>query len=199
MPITVLPGYWVSGVNVTVVPFTLKAPATYSELVQLVPSKQTSTSTVWLFTDAASIRLVMVNVTGLVTETPVALFAGVVEDSLNVGGPYELVPAVNVLVKGVTELPSTSTKPLTEIVYTLEAVSVVLGRKVRVTPSLARVTVPAIALPPEGVTVIALFVIDVGSMVSLITATICAFNGTPVWAFEGMIVVTTTLPLSALV
>src|ERR1022692_937565 len=105
---------------------------------------------------------------------------------------------MNVLVKGVTELPSMSTKPLTEIVYTAEAVSVALGKKVRVTPSLARVTVPAIALPPEGVTVIEVFVIDAGSMVLLIIAAICAFNGTPVWAFEGVIVLTVTLLVSAL-
>jgi len=45
-----------------------------------------------------------------------------------------------------------SAKPPTEIVYTFEAVSVVLGTNVRVTPSLARVTVPGIELPLEGVT-----------------------------------------------
>jgi hypothetical protein len=65
-----------------------------------------------------------------------------------------------------------SAKPPTEIVYTFEAVSVVLGTNVRVTPSLARVTVPGIELPLEGVTAIALFVIDAGSMALLITATI---------------------------
>ena len=50
----------------------------------------------------------------------------------------------------------------------------------RVTPSPASVTVPAIALPPEGVTVMELLVTVVGSMASLITATICAFSGAPV-------------------
>ena len=57
-----------------------------------------------------------------------------------------------------------------------------LGTKVRVTPSLASVTVPAMALPPDGVTVIELLVTVVGSMSSLITAMICAFSGTPVCA-----------------
>src|SRR5271156_12343 len=199
MPMTVLAGYWVRGVNVTVVPFTLYVPATYSVLVQAAPSKQTSTSTLCVFTDAASIRLLIVNVTGLVTDTPVALFAGVVEESVNELAPYELVPAVNLLVKGVTELPSMSAKPPTEIVYTLEAVSDALGEKVSVTPSLARVTVPAIALPPAGVTVIELLVIDVGSIVLLITATISTFNGTPVWALEGIIVLTVTWLVSAVV
>src|SRR5208283_1630579 len=140
----------------------------------------TWTWTVWLFTDAASIRLLMVNVTGLVTDTLLVLFAGLIEVSLNDWEPYEAVPVVNVLVNGVTELPSISKNPLIEIVYVMEAVKAAAGVNVRVTPSLARVTVPAIALPAEGVTVIELFVIEVGSMVLFMTATICAFRGTPV-------------------
>ena len=62
------------------------------------------------FTEAASIRLVMVNVTGLVTETPVAPFVGLVETMVNDPLPYELVPAVKELVKVVTALPSMSVK-----------------------------------------------------------------------------------------
>src|ERR1700733_10408018 len=93
MPITALAGYGARGVKVTTIPFTEKVPARYSVLVQSVPSKQTSTSTVWLFTEAGLIRLLMVNVTGLVTETPVALFAGVVAESLKVCGPEDVVPA----------------------------------------------------------------------------------------------------------
>ena len=52
----------------------------------------------------------------------------------------------------------------------MEAVSAAVGVKVRVTPSLARLTVPAMALPPEGVTVIELLVTDVGLMSLLICA-----------------------------
>ena len=66
------------------------------------------------------------------------------------------------------------------------------------TPSLASVTVPAIALPPEGVTVIELLLTVVGSISSPITATICAFNGTPVWPLTGLIVLTVVCVVSVL-
>jgi hypothetical protein len=125
-------------------------------------------------------RLLMVNVGWVFTATPVALFAGLVEVSLNELAPYEPAPAVNVLVKFVRVLPSTSTSPLTATVYTLFDTNVVLGTKVRVTPSLARLIVPVIGLPFEGVNIIEELVIDVGSMAVLITATITAFNGTSV-------------------
>jgi len=95
----------------------LKLPATYSDSEHEVPSKQTSTSTVWRVSPiAASIRLVMVNVTGLVTDTPVVLFAGVVEEQLErIGSIKNWWPSVNVLVlKGATELPSMSAKPPTK-------------------------------------------------------------------------------------
>ena len=72
------------------------------------------TSTVWEFTDAGSIRLLMVKVTGLVTETPVAPLAGLVEIRVNDPLPYEPVPVVNELVKVVTALPSMSLKPPTD-------------------------------------------------------------------------------------
>ena len=47
----------------------------------------------------------MVNVTGLVTETPVAPFAGLVETTVNDPLPYPVVPVVKELLKVVTELP----------------------------------------------------------------------------------------------
>ena len=72
----------------------------------------------------------------------------------------------------------------------MEAVSARLGTKVSVTPSPANVTVPAMALPPEGVTVMELLVIVVGSTLLLITAVICALSGTPVCALTGLIVLT---------
>src|ERR1017187_359983 len=121
------------------------------------------TYTVFGFTDVALIRLFMVNVTALVTDTPVAAFAGMVESTLN-PPPYVLLPVVKELLKGVTVLPSRSLKPPTDTLYTLEPVSGALGMNVRVTPSLARLTAPAIALPPEGVTVIELLVTLVGSI-----------------------------------
>ncbi len=113
----------------------------------------------------------MVNVTGLVTDTPVAPFTGLVETKVNVPLPYPVVPVVNELVKVVTALPSMSLKPPTDTLCNLETASGALGTKVSVTPSLARVTVPATGLPPCGVTVIELLLIVVGSMSSLITAT----------------------------
>ncbi len=113
----------------------------------------------------------MVNVTGLVTETPVAPLTGVVETRVNDPLPYPVVPVVNELVKVVTALPSVSLKPLTDTLCNLETASGALGTNVRVTPSLASVTVPARALPPDGVTVMELLVTVVGSMSSLITAT----------------------------
>jgi hypothetical protein len=134
--------------------------------------------------------LLIVNVTGLVTATPVAPFAGLVELTENEPLPYAAVPVVNELVNVVTEFPPTSLNPPTDTLYTLLAVSAAAGANVNVTPSAAKLTVPAIALPPEGVTVIALFVIDVGSIFALITATTSAFNGTPVCVFAGLIVLT---------
>ena len=89
------------------------------------------------------------------------------------------------LVKAVTVLPSASENPLTETVYTLFVTKVALGTKVRVIPSLARLNVPATALPFDGVSVIELLVSVVGSMVLLITAMISALSGVNVWPFEG--------------
>ena len=77
MAISVLPGYWVSGVKVTVLPLTAYDPATTS-LVAL-----TYTKTVFGFTEAASMRLLMVNETGLVTDTPVAPLTGLIELMVN--------------------------------------------------------------------------------------------------------------------
>jgi hypothetical protein len=136
--------------------------------------------------------LLIVNVTGLVTDTPVALVAGVVDANLNELVPYELEPDVNVLVKDVTVLPSASENPLIATVYTLVEANVVLGTNVRVTPSLARLIVPEIPLPFAGVKVIELLVSVVGSIVLLMTATICVLVGTSVCAFGGLIVLTVT-------
>jgi hypothetical protein len=54
----------------------------------------------------------MVNVTALVTDTPVAPFTGLVETRVNDPPPYELVPVVNELAKAVTAFPSMSANPL---------------------------------------------------------------------------------------
>jgi hypothetical protein len=151
------------------------------------------------FTDPASIKLLIVIVTGLVTDTPVAPVAGLVETTLNEPLPYVAVPVVNELVNVVTVFPPTSLNPPTDTLYSFDAVSAAAGTNVSVTPSAAKLTVPAIALPPEGVTVIELFVIDVGSIVALITATTSAFNGTPVCVFAGLIVLTVACVVSVLV
>src|SRR5260370_18836523 len=141
----------------------------------------------------------MVNVTGLVTETPVAPFAGLVETRLNDPLLYPVVPVVNELLKVVTVLPSVSLKPPTDTLYSWEAVSAEWGTKVRLTPSAATATVPAIALPPEGVTVMELLRTVVISMSSFITAATRVFSGTPVCVFAGVIVLTVAWLVSALV
>ena len=66
----------------------------------------------------------------------------------------------------------------------------------RVTLSLAKVTVPAMALPPCGVTVIELLLTVVGSIVSLMSATIRAFKGTAVCEFVGLIWLTVAAEVS---
>src|ERR1700732_2399448 len=132
----------------------------------------------------------MVNVTGVVTDTPVAPLAGLVETTLNDPLPYPVVPVVNELLKVVTELPSVSLKPPTDTLCNLETARGALGTNVSVTPSLARLTVPATGLPPDGVTVMELLVTVVGSMSSLITATTCVLTGTTVWLSAGPIAVT---------
>src|ERR1035438_3978812 len=109
MPMTWLAGYWVSGVKVTVAPFTAKVPATYS-----LPQLPMQTSTVWEFTDAGLIRLLIVNITGLVTDPLAAPLTGLVEVSVNDPLPYEVVPVVNELVKVAMALPSMSLKPPTD-------------------------------------------------------------------------------------
>ena len=55
----------------------------------------------------------MLNVTGLVTDTPVAVFAGLVETRVNDPLLYPVVPVVNELGKGVTVFPCTSLNPPT--------------------------------------------------------------------------------------
>src|SRR5260370_38305630 len=129
----------------------------------------------------------MVNVTGLVTDTPVAPLAGFVETNVNDPLPYPVVPVVNEGFEVVTLLPSVSLKPPTDTLCNLETARGALGRKVSVTPSLARVTVPATGLPPCGVTVIELLLTVVGSMSSLITAMIWVWMVTPVWVLAGLI------------
>src|SRR5271165_2515106 len=109
MPITVLAGYGLSGVKVTVLPLTWKLPATYWP-----PQAWKQTSTLCGFTEAALIRWLIVNVTGLVTDTLVAPFSGLVESRVNDPLPYAPEPVVNVLVKAETALPSTSLKPPTD-------------------------------------------------------------------------------------
>src|ERR1035438_7952287 len=106
---TWLAGYGVNGVKVTVAPFTLKVPATY-----LLPQLPMQTSTVCEFTDAGLIRLLMVKVTGFVTDTLVAPFPGLIPTSVNDPLLYMAVPVVNELGNVVTGLPSTSLKPPTE-------------------------------------------------------------------------------------
>jgi len=61
----------VSGVKVIVAPATLYLPATY-----VLPQAPMQTSTFWVLTDAGSIKLLMVNVTGLVTDMLLAPLAG---------------------------------------------------------------------------------------------------------------------------
>ena len=68
----------------------------------------------------------------------------------------------------------------------MEPFSKPLGTKVRVTPSVAKVTVPA----TEGESVIALFDTEVGSIWVLMTATTEAFSGTPVAPETGLQVTT---------
>src|ERR1700688_4190843 len=117
------------------------------------------TSTVLGVTDAELIRLFMVNVTGLVTDTLVAPLAGLVETRLN-EPPSPPVPVVNELLNGVTALPSVSLKPPTVTLYTVETESSALGTKVSVVPLAASVTVPATVVLP-CFTVIELLVTDV--------------------------------------
>jgi tellurite resistance protein TehA-like permease len=71
-----------------------------------------------------------------------------------------------------------------------------LGTNVNVTPSLARVTVPATGLPPCGVTVIELLLTVVGSMSSFISATTCVLVGTAVWLLGGLIELTRVVLVS---
>ena len=78
MPIVALAGYGVSGVKVIVAPATLYLPATY-----VLPQAPMQTSTFWVLTDAGSIKLLMVNVTGLVTDMLLAPLAGLVETRVN--------------------------------------------------------------------------------------------------------------------
>src|ERR1035438_3052269 len=109
MPIVALAGYGVSGVKVIVDPLTLYVPATY-----LSPQPPMQSSTLWVSTDAGLIKLLMVNVIGLVTDMLLAPSAGLVERRVNDELPYEPLPVVNELVKVVTGLLCTSWKPPTD-------------------------------------------------------------------------------------
>lgn len=180
MYIRVEAGYGLRGVKVTVLPLTLNDPATYN------PATLSYTSTVLLFTDAGSIGLLIVKLTGLLTEMPIAPLTGLVESTVNDPLPTDAIPVVNELVKVVTVLPCTSLKPPTETLYGVEALNAPAGTNVSVTPSLASVTVPA----TDGVRVIELVVTVVGSIESLITAITCVFSGTPVCPLAGLMVLT---------
>src|SRR5258708_4038136 len=139
----------------------------------------------------------MVNVTGLVTDTLVALLAGLVETRLNDPLTYVVAPVVNELLKVVTVLPSMSVRPLTDTLYTVEAVNAAVGTKVRVTPSLARVTVPGMLVLP-CLSVMELLETVVGSTLLLTTALIWTLSGTPVCVLLGLIVTTVAEPVMAL-
>jgi hypothetical protein len=132
----------------------------------------------------------MVNVTGEFTGTLLVLFAGFVETTLNELTPYVALLVVNVLVLVVTVFPCTSLNPLTDTLKVVALTSRLAGVKVRVTPSLARLTVPANALAPEGVTVIELLVMLVGSMGPLINTVTSVLSGTLAWPLAGLIELT---------
>ena len=122
------------------------------------------------FTEAGLIRLLIVNVTGLLTDTPVAPLTGFVPLTVNDPPPNATVPVVKVLVNGVTGLPAWSVNPLTCTVYAVVGASAPPGVKVSVVWSALRVIVPLTGVPPVD-TVIAELPMLTALTGALITAT----------------------------
>src|SRR5580698_2071678 len=173
-------GYGLSGVNVTVLPFTVYVPAIPLLLFQLF-----ITFSVALFTVAGSriwLKLMMICCVFDALVDPLEMLV-----LATVSPPVAAtVPVVKLLLYGTTVLPFASLKPLTWMVYVVPAARLAAGTKVSVW-LLVMLTIPVTGVEPLS-SWIELWFQLVESRGALSVAVTCALSGMPVAVGSGVTV-----------